>query len=179
MFKKIRRYCKRTRERYSYDVQEYLKRNGLVLMQKLRNGILGSGDLEESKVRELLGTDYPVAPWTDKEDIIEQFISILEEAGYVFSCTEDGKIQFKNAELYSAIVQNHLKFSGREIFERLSDCCEKTHGRITYEDMHEILGFHYPKAPYAVGVDNRVCIVLFLKEVGIPFKFDETHVYLP
>ena len=62
MFKKIRRYCKRTRENYSYEVQEYLRRNGLVLIQKLHNGILGTGDLEESSVRELLGTDYPVAP---------------------------------------------------------------------------------------------------------------------
>lgn len=179
VFKKLKRCCNKAKQRYSNEVQKYLKSNGFILVQKIYDGVLGTGKLEEKKVKEILGANYPVNPWISESDIIGQFVSIMEQAGYQFSRDSSGEVHFKHEELYSAIVQNHLRFSGKEILERLGDCCQKTSGRITYEEMHEILGFHYPKAPYVVGVDNRVGIILFLREVGLPFKFDETHIYLP
>lgn len=178
MFKKVKRCYEKKRQTYNNEVQKYLKDNAFVLVQRVYNGTLGTGELKEENVKAVLGSDYPINPLIPREDVIGQFVSILELAGYIFCKDNIGKIYFKQEELYNSIVQNHLRFSGKGIFERLTEKCQETNG-IEYEEVHKILGFHYPKAPYAVGADYRTCIILFLKEVGIPFIFDETHIYLP
>ena len=179
MFKKIKRCCKKTNQNYQLEVQCYLKNNAFILVKKISEGVLGSDELKLENVQAVLGDEYPINPCIPREDIVAQFVSIFEQAGYVFCQDSSGNVYFKQKELYSAVVQNHLKFSGKKIFERLADCCQKTNGRIRYEEMHEILGFHYPKAPYALRADYRVCIILFLRESGIPFKYDEKYIYLP
>lgn len=169
----------RKREQYSNQVQSYMKQYGISIVKRILDSSSDNNLLSEANIKEALGTDYPKCPWITDDDVISQFVQLLKEVGYEFCYNEMGQLQFKIEDAYKAIVQNHLKFSGREILSRLSECCQKTYGRVSYEEMDEVLGFHYPKAPNVNSCDNRVCIVLFLKETGIPFKFDETHIYFP
>ena len=178
-FSKLIRCSNKVKAQYSRQAQEYLNSNSLLIVQKICDGVLGSEKLEEEKVRELLGNNYPIAPWVEETDIIGQFVCLLEEAGYIFVRDTNGEVKFKNEDMYKAIVQNHLKLSGMCIMERLAYYCEKTKGRLDYEQVEEVLGFHYPKAPYIGKMDKRVSIIMFLKATGIPFKFNETHVYFP
>lgn len=179
LFKSKKRCSKMEREKYSANVQRYLKKHALHIVQKIYDDTLGKGKLKLDEVRDMLGEDYPIAPWVDKLDVVGQFAAILEEAGYKLLYDENGGLFFEDKELYSAIAKNHLRFSGSCIVEHLSEECERTGGKLTYFQLQRILGFHYPRAPYVNKDDTRACIIIFIKEMGIPFKFDDTYVYFP
>lgn len=179
MLKKNGRCSSKVRERYSKEARCYLQKNTLAFIQKISDGILSETELTHENAKIFLGKDYPIAPWVDETDAIGQLLCILKEAGYIFTYSKNGRVILKNQQLYNAIVKNHLKFSGAEIIDKLAYYCERTHGRLTYNQVSQVLGFHYPKPPYIGKTDERVCIIAFLKEVGIPFNFDENHVYFP
>ncbi|MBQ8043171.1 MAG: hypothetical protein IJ272_03345 [Clostridia bacterium] len=179
MLKNIKRCSAKARKCYSNQVQKYLQNNGFVIVQKIYEGALSTHELRPEEVQNVLGDEYPVAPWVNDTDVVGQFICILEEAGYTFSYNEEGRVCFKDDELYGAIVKNHLRFSGRYILDSLSDYCEQNGSRLTYYQAQRVLGFHYPRAPYVNKEDTRACTILFLKETGLPFKFDDTYVYFP
>lgn len=166
------------KKRYSIKVHHYLEYNSILLLKNIYDEIIFFEKLDEETMRNLLG-NYPKAPWIDEMDSKRQFICLLKEAGYVFLYDKKGNIKFKNKKIYNRIVQNHLKLSGKDILERLADMCEMTSGRISYKQMQEVLGAHYPKAPYAKCFDERISIILFLRELKLPFKFDDFHIYLP
>lgn len=167
------------RQRYNTQVRQYLGRHGFEIVQHIYNGSLSNYGLTEQGVRETLVGVYPIAPWVEQDDIIEQFVALMEEVGYSFECNEQREYSFKDENIYGAIVRNHLKFSGCRILDALSECCVNYDGRITYFQAHTILGAGYPKAPFVNKADVRACIILFLKETGIPFKFDDTYLYFP
>lgn len=177
--KKKKRYSILAKQRYNKKVQEYLQCHGFEIVQKIYNGSLQTNQLTEKGVRETLVGDYPIAPWVPKENIIEQFVSLLEEVGYSFIQNEQGGYCFKDENIYGAIVKNHLKFSGCHILDALSEMCGKNDGKITYFQAKMILGAGYPKAPFVNKADTRACIILFLKETGIPFAFDDSYLYFP
>lgn len=179
VFKNKKRCSKRKRENYSVDVRRYLRKNAFYIVQKVYDGTLGSGQLRVDEISKVLGDDYPIAPWVDKSDVVGQFVAILEEAGYELSYDVNEGVYFKDKELYSAIVKNHLKLSGNCIVNNLAEECDHTGGRLTYFQMQRVLGFHYPRAPYVKKDNIQACTILFLKEMGIPFKFDDTYVYFP
>ena len=178
-FNKKKRCSTLAKQRYHNQVQVYLNYHGFEIVQKIYNGSLNTQELTEQGVRETLLGNYPIAPWVDKNNIVEQFVALLEEVGYSFSRNEQGKYCFKDENIYGAIVKNHLKFSGCNVLAALSKCCQDNYGRITYFQAKVILGIGYPKAPFVNKADVRACIILFLKETGIPFKFDDDYLYFP
>lgn len=178
-FNKKKRCSASVKQRYHYQVQLYLSYYGFEIVQKIYNGSLNAHELTEQGVRDTLVGNYPIAPWVDKENIIEQFVALLEEVGYSFSYNEQGKYCFKDENIYGAIVKNHLKFSGYNVLAALSKCCRDNFGRITYFQAKNVLGIGYPKAPFVNKSDVRACIILFLKETGVPFKFDDDYLYFP
>lgn len=179
LFKEKKRCSKNKRVNYAMKVQNFLKTNGFSIVHKIYEFVLDKKSLNIGRVKEILGPDYPIAPWVDEEDIIGQFAAILDETGYKLSYDENEGICFKEQEVYSAIVKNHLRFSGRNIVERLSDTCMYNNGQLTYFQIQTVLGFHYPRAPYVDKNNVHMCILIFLKEMGLPFKFDDTYVYFP
>ncbi len=168
-----------SKQRYHEQVQLYLQYHGFEIVQRIYNGSLNAHELTEQAVRETLVGNYPIAGWVEKDNIIEQFVTLLGEVGYSFEKNDQGKYCFKDENIYGAIVKNHMNFSGCRILEALSDCCYKNDGRITYFEAKVILGAGYPKAPFVNKSDIRACIILFLKETGIPFKFDDSYLYFP
>ena len=179
LFSKRKQDSDSIRQKYQKCVEQYFKHNGFEIIQRMYNGSLNLGELTEQGARDTLVENYPIAPWIDKDNIIEQFVSLFECVGYSFSKNEQGSYAFKDKEIYSAIVKNHLKFSGCHILEALSNCCDKSNGKITYFQAQMILGLGYPKAPFVNKADTRACIILFLKETGIPFVFDDNYLYFP
>ena len=177
--KKSKKPSSKVRAQYSKQVREYLEKYSFEIVQKIYSGVLGTHELNTEQVELVLGEDYPIAPWLNERDIIGHFVAIMEEAGYEFESNENGGIAFKNNELYSAIVKNYLNFSGYGIMERLIDYCDMTGGKMTYFQVQHVLGMHYPRAPYANKADMQACIILFLKELGVPCKFDTNYVYFP
>lgn len=178
-YNKKKRCSFEKRQRYNTQVQRYFKYHGFEIVSRIYNGSLSSHRLTEQGVSQTLVGIYPIAPWVEEDNIIEQFVAMMEEVGYSFSRDEQGEYSFKDENIYGAIVRNHLKFSGCHILESLSQCCENYNGRITYFQAHMILGTGYPKAPFVNKADMRACIILFLKETGIPFKFDDWYLYFP
>jgi len=174
-----KRYPNWVRQKYHSQVQEYLQEHGFEIVGKIYNGVLGNSELTQNAVTEVLVGNYPVAPWVDKKDVVKQFVALLEEVGYTFTQSSTGRYCFKDKEIYGAIVKNHLNFSGRHILNNLSEYCEQNHGRLTYYQAQRVLGVRYPKAPYVDKTDIRACVILFLKETGIPFKFDDFYLYFP
>lgn len=177
--KKIKRCSAKMRAAYSSEVESYLEKNALKLFRKTIKESLQGEILTEEKANSLLGKSYPVAYWVDETDIKKQFLCLLKEAGYLFTYSKNGKIVLKNKKQYTDIVNNHLKFSGRGIVDRLAYYCESTSGRLTYEEASKALGCHFPKPPYYKGDDERICVLAFLQETGLLIKFDEAHVYFP
>lgn len=166
------------KELYAAKVETYKKWKGFKIIEEIYE-LIDSGLIDMDGVKELLGHNYPLAPWIDEKDEQAQMICLLGQMGYVFERKQDGSLCLKNEEEYKQIVRNYLKLSGSEILEALAMNCTRTHGRISYEEMRHILGFHFPKAPYADKTDLRVCVILFLKAAGLTFNFDENHVYFP
>lgn len=178
MFDRFKRCPSKKNKDYFKSVDEYIKLNGMKVTQRLYNSFY-ENSLDAQMVTNLLGGDFPKAPWIAQTNILDQFICLMEQVGYEFASKEGDKVYLDKDGIYEAVVQNHLKHTGRDILTRLSECCEKTHGRISYPQMNEILGRHYPKALKSSSVDNRICIIIFLNQVGLLFRFDENHVYFP
>lgn len=83
------------------------------------------------------------------------------------------------AEYWSA-VQQYLVENDRFTFvEKWADICEKTNGRVSYDDLYEILGKDFPRAPWLAANDRDANIRAFFEMLEIPFKADETHMYFP
>lgn len=84
------------------------------------------------------------------------------------------------SRIYKQIVKNYLKLSGKELVLNLSDYCERNNGRLTYEEMEEILGKHYPKAKWVDKSDIKRCVITFMEHTEyILYKYDDKYVYFP
>ena len=81
---------------------------------------------------------------------------------------------------YWNAVNQYLDAKGRLAFvEEWADICEKTSGRVSYDELYELLGRDFPKAPW-LNPDNRnENIIAFFEMLDVPFKADETHIYFP
>ena len=170
---------KENKRKYSEQVREYISRNGIktvLILNYLKDDI---NILSNDIIEQVMGKDFPKAIWIDSESVIDQCLCFLKHTGYEVTYDESKGFVFKKEKQYKQIVNNYLKLSGSDIMTRLSECCEKTSGKITYDEMQKIIGVHYPRAPYAIKADYRVNIILFLKETGMLFKFDDNHIYIP
>ncbi len=179
VFRKKKWYSPKVRNEYRERVKKYMEANALNIVNEIYSGALQGGYLTYFNVSSLMGEGYPLAPWVDRLDIVAQFAAMLEEIGYVFVQDSYGRYHFKDKELYNAIVKNHLNFTGKKIVTNMAKFCEQNNGRLTYEQVRLMLGFNYPKAPYVDKSDTKTCVILFLKEIGIPFIYDDEYIYIP
>lgn len=84
------------------------------------------------------------------------------------------------SKIYRQIVKNYLKLTGRELISNLSDYCERKGNRLTYEEMEEVLGKHYPKAKWVNKSDRKQCVITFMEHTEyIYYKYDNNYVYFP
>lgn len=66
-----------------------------------------------------------------------------------------------------------------DFVEQWSDICEKTSGRVSYDELYELLGRDFPKAPWLDPENRNENIVAFFEMLSIPCKADKTHIYFP
>lgn len=89
-------------------------------------------------------------------------------------------VDLSKEEVYRQIVDNYLKLSGKEVVANLSNFCERSNGRLTYDEMEKVLGEHYPKAGWVDKNDKKKCILVFMEYSGFPFYLaDENYFYFP
>ena len=179
LLKRCNRSSKKIREQYYKDAELYLMNNGFVIMQKILNIGWDLNNIQDEQINQVLEEGYPVASWIDKTDIIKQFVSLFKETGYIQLDIIDGRLIFNNEDDYKTIVQNHMKFSGRDMGFRLIEYCQQANGRLTYFQMKTVLGRHYPRASFLRCGDERIEMVMFLRATGMPFKFDSNYIYFP
>lgn len=178
MSKKIKRRIKLSkREEYSKRVQKYLKENAFIIMQRIYSLPNDDVALTNQICMEILGDDFPRLSGTKRTDYKEQFISLFNEVGY--TCYKKCAIYFSKNDLCRKIAKNHLKCSGNCVLQKLATSCDEYHGRLSYEQIQLILGFNNLKIKYKNGKYKKECILIFLKEMKIPFVHDNKHVYFP
>lgn len=89
-------------------------------------------------------------------------------------------VDLSKEEVYRQIVDNYLKLSGREVVANLSNFCERSNGRLTYDEMEKVLGGHYPKASWIDKNDKKKSILTFMKYSDFSFYVaDENYLYFP
>lgn len=179
MFRRDKQRTVKRDDGYSKDVNEYIDSKGIRILKKLYDNYCCDYGLSEQQIIEVFGKDFPKSSWIKHNNITSQLVCLLEQIGYGFASIEDGKVYLDRKGMYKSIVENHLRYSGRDILYSLADCCERTHGRVSYNEMNCVIGIHYPKAIKNRAATERICIIIFLKQTGMLFKFDETHVYFP
>ena len=82
-------------------------------------------------------------------------------------------------EIYVNRVWNYLERNKEYFLEEWSKVCAKTSGRVPYEDLKEILGPNYPKAPWLDPSDDKANITALFAALSIPCRADDTHIYFP
>ncbi len=81
---------------------------------------------------------------------------------------------------YWSAVEQYLERRNRLSFvEEWADICEKTNGRVSYDELYELLGRDFPKAPWLDPENRDANIRAFFEMLDIPCKADETHIYFP
>jgi hypothetical protein len=85
----------------------------------------------------------------------------------------------KQMKEYSNEVRDYLEVNGEEFLSRWSDMCKETNGRISYEEMMWVFKYKIPKVPWVDESNNKINITNFFREIHIPFKADDTHIYFP
>lgn len=167
------------KRKYELKAREYFKEHGITIMKKIHDEGYDIRKVKEDALQQVLTEDFPKADWLDLHNIAEQSRCLLACMGYNFEYDAYGMLYLKEDEIYKTIVYNHLQLSGCAILNALSDYCQRTSGRISYDDMQEVLGKHYPRTTHINVLDERLNVLLFLKTSGMLFKFDESHVYFP
>lgn len=164
---------------YAKEVKEYMDKNWTKVFNLLCYWDMAGHLISDYDLAIVSDKDFPKYPSKKESQPLNQFLCFLQEVGFFFECNKNGFIQFNDAESYNQIVKNHLKLTGSEILDNLADNCMNSHGRISYIGMRQIIGVHYPKAPYLKNADSKYHTILFLKHVGVLYKFDDTHIYFP
>ncbi|MBR6688673.1 MAG: hypothetical protein IKL68_01490 [Clostridia bacterium] len=81
---------------------------------------------------------------------------------------------------YWSAIEQYLDGRNRLSFvEEWADICEKTNGRVSYDELYELLGRDFPKAPWLDPKNRDANIRAFFETLDIPCKADETHIYFP
>ena len=81
---------------------------------------------------------------------------------------------------YWNTVNQYLDEKDRfDFVEEWAGICEKTSGRVSYDELYEILGRDFPRAPWLDPEDRDANIRAFFEALDIPCKADETHIYFP
>lgn len=81
--------------------------------------------------------------------------------------------------IYSEQVKKYLTENRKTFMEGWANLCGKTYGRVSYDELYEILGRNFPKAPWNDPNDRNSNIRAFFGELGFPCKADSTHIYFP
>ena len=82
-------------------------------------------------------------------------------------------------ERYENKVKIYLRTHRDTFLTEFAILCDKTNGRISYEELLVVLGDDYPKATWTEKNDIKQHIKNFFEEVGIPFRADASHLYFP
>lgn len=178
-FRRVKYNQNKLRERYLCELQDYLKYNSFVIVQRIKNGMLSSKNIGKREIKLLLGYDYPKAGWISSEDDVSQLICLFKEIGYSNITRNSYGCRCNVNEMCEAIIKNYIKVNREEIMDRLASCCALTLGRVSYNQMKKVLGFDSSKIDKTSREDINVCILMFLKGTEIPFKYNDTHIYLP
>ena len=81
---------------------------------------------------------------------------------------------------YSEKVQDYLSRNRETFLSKWVEMCNLNQGRISYEEMEEILGPNYPKAGWIDSEDKAAQIQCFFKEIDFPYyEADEEYLYFP
>ena len=175
---KNKRKKNKPKNQYSQQVQKYFNDNSFLIIQRIQSGMLNDKKINNTDVRNVFGS-YPKAPDVNKCDYICQFVSMLTEIGYPIENNTAGYVSYKNSQLCKVIIKYYLSLNGKEIMDRFAECCMKTNGKISYEQARIALGFDYVKTDSALKTNIDECTLLFIKQMGLPFKHNSTHIYLP
>lgn len=178
-FRNVNKNSPKWREQYLRDLQIYLKHNSFVIVQRINNGVLSGKNIAPQEVKRLLGKHYPKAKWIDRSDDLGQIVCLFQEIGYTSIMENSEGIQYKTDEMRSAIIKNYINNNSKEIMDRLTDCCQITNGKISYDQMQEVLGFDSSKIDRDAKENVDYCVLLFLRGTKLPFKYNDTHIYLP
>ena len=78
------------------------------------------------------------------------------------------------------VIERYLEERGRYAFvEKWADICEKTSGRVSYDELYELVGKDFPRAPWLNPLDRNANIKAFFEVLNIPCIADDTHIYFP
>ena len=80
---------------------------------------------------------------------------------------------------YAADVANYMKWHRKEFIEKFAKLCQKTSGRISYDDMRIALGKDFPKASWISKNDIREQIIQFFVQLGFYYGHDDEYLYFP
>ena len=178
-FRKVKKNSPKWREQYLRDLQIYLKHNSFAIVQRINNGVLLGKNIRTQEVNWLLGTDYPKAKWIDSWDDISQIICLFKQIGYSNIIRNSYGVECNPNEMREAIINNYISINGEKIMDRLAECCEYTNGRISYSQMQEVLCIDSSEIDKTSEEDINECILMFFKGTKLPFKHNNTHIYLP
>lgn len=168
---------KKAKQEYEAKVQSYLKRNGIAITHSIYASSLHLFGLADKDVERILPKPFPIASWIDEKKILKQFLCMLKYLGCENAYIKDEKIFF-DLESYQNEVESYLSKNGEFLLDKLSYFCSKN-PRISYTDIQEVLGYDYPKIIKSTTADKSVCAIVFLKQTGMLFRFDNTAIYMP
>ena len=174
----LKRRNTKLKARYSEQVKKYFNNNSFIIIQRIRSGMLNAKKCNQKMLSNVFG-NYPKAPWINISDYISQFVALLTEIGYPIASIKTDYANIDNDKLCQVIIQYYLNINGKEIMDRLADSCIKTEGKTTYEQARIALGFECNQIDSTLKVNVDKCTLLFLKQMGVPFKYNSTHIYLP
>lgn len=89
------------------------------------------------------------------------------------------QVDFNLRARYSMDVELYLERNRTKFLEEWADICGKTNGRVSYEELYEVLGKDFPKAPWNDPENINANIKAFFGELGFPCIADDTHIYFP
>ena len=81
-------------------------------------------------------------------------------------------------ELYETEVQEFCKKNSATLMDSFASLCESTNGRVSYEQLKEIL-VDFPKAPWLDRFNYPEQLKAVFRQIQIPFKAEDTHIYFP
>lgn len=181
LFKLGTRKLYELKEEYARKVRKYMCKYGDDIVEKLSKKYKTKNEtVSYEEMQEIVGVNFPKARWMPKSDLKSQMMLFLIEIGVKFAFYESYIQLAGNENIYSQIVKNYLSFSGKGITETLTDYISRRNVKVTYEEMGIVLGKHYPKAPWLDKSNNKMCIIVFLNEMGLSqIMFDDKYVILP
>lgn len=163
---------------YIKRVNRYLSSKGYYILSKIFKEKNGEDIcLSYNELEQILGKDYPKAPWIKPWNKKERVSQFLRTAGCKF---HEGRysVVIANAH-YKDVVNNYLNLSGIGFWENVSRKCQESGGYVTFQELEYILGEHYPKAPGVDKSNKKMCIIMFLNQLDVPYFPYESYVIFP